>query len=155
MTGATDSAFRVIAAGLGSSSSLTIEGNEVSGNGATSSYTLGSTDHRGGGLVFTYPFPGQMLFQGNQVSANRFDQVLVAASAGTLDLRGGATCGTSTNNSFGCYDAGAVGVFSNGASVQIDRNHWSQQPAAPTVDYGGTVITGAAAACTPSALTCP
>ncbi|HET8725762.1 MAG TPA: hypothetical protein VFM53_16315, partial [Anaeromyxobacteraceae bacterium] len=74
---------------------------------------------------------------------------------GRSTFAGGSTCGAPTNNSFGCYDAGAVGVFSNGASVQIDRNHWSQQPAVPSVDYGGTVITGAAAACTPSALTCP
>ncbi len=48
-----------------------------------------------------------------------------------------------SNNSFGCYDPGAVGIYSNGAAVLIDANHWSQQPAGLTVDYGGSGITGA------------
>ena len=47
------------------------------------------------------------------------------------------------------------GVYSNGTGVQIDRNHWTQQPAAPTVDYAGTGITGASAVCTPVSLVCP
>jgi hypothetical protein len=155
MTGAADSALRIIAAGLAAGSSLSIQGNDIVQNSATQTYMLGTSLRRGGGLVFTFPMPGTVAFEGNTVASNVGDQILVAASAGTLDLRGGATCEASTNNSIGCYSAGTVGVYSNGTGVQIDRNHWTQQPAAPTVDYAGTGITGASAVCTPVSIVCP
>jgi hypothetical protein len=155
ITGASDSAFRVIAAGVAASSVISILGNEISGNGATRTYTLGTTVRRGGGLVFTFPMPSSVVFEGNTVSSNSGDQLLVAASAGVLDLRGGSACEAASNNTLGCYATGAVGIYSNGTVVQIDQNHWTQQPAAPTVDYAGTGITGGTSVCTPSALACP
>jgi hypothetical protein len=106
-------------------------------------------------MVFTSPMPSTLLFEGNTIASNAGDQILVAASGGALDLRGGSTCGLPTNNSIGCYSAGAVGVYSNGTVVQIDRNHWTQQPAVPTIDYAGSGITGASAVCTPAVLVCP
>jgi hypothetical protein len=155
MTGAADSALRVIAAGLAANSSLTIQDNDILQNSAIQTYTLGTFLRRGGGMVFTSPMPSTVLFEGNTIASNAGDQILVAASGGALDLRGGSTCGTSTNNSIGCYSAGAVGVYSNGTAVQIDRNHWTQQPAVPTVDYAGSGIAGASAVCTPAVLVCP
>jgi hypothetical protein len=155
MRGAADSAFRLLATGVASSSSVTIRGNEIAGNDATQLYTLGSTTRRGGGLVFTFPMPALVTLEGNSIFSNKGDQVLVAASAGSLDLRGGSGCEIPSNNSFGCYDPGAVGIYSNGAVVLIDANHWTQQPAGLTVDYGGSGITGASRVCTPATLSCP
>ena len=154
MTSAVDSAFRIIASGVAANSSISIVGNEIVRNGATQTYTLGTGVRRGGGLVLTFPMPGSIVFEGNTLASNAGDQVLVAASAGSLDLRGGAACGLPSNNAFGCYDASSVGIYSNGTLVQIDRNHWTQQPAAPTVDYSGSGISGAPSVCIPSALVC-
>lgn len=155
MTLAHDSAFRIIASGLATNSSLSVVGNEIVRNSATQTYTLGTFVRSGGGLVFTSPMPSVLLFEANTITSNAGDQILVAASGGTLDLRGGSTCESPTNNTIGCYSPAAVGVYSNGTAVQIDRNHWSQQPAVPTVDYAGSGITGASAVCTPASVVCP
>ncbi|MCX5731319.1 MAG: hypothetical protein NTY18_08225 [Deltaproteobacteria bacterium] len=154
MTGASNSAFRLLGKGIAASSTVSIVGNEITGNGASELYLLGTSNRRGGGLVFTFPMPSSVVFEGNTVASNLGDQVLVAASAGSVDLRGGIACEVASNNAFGCYDTGAVGIYSNGAAVQIDRNHWTQQPAGPSVDYAGVGITGASSVCTPSAQVC-
>jgi hypothetical protein len=99
--------------------------------------------------------PTRVTFEGNTIFSNRGDQILVAASAGGLDLRGGTACDTPSNNWLGCYDTGAVGIYSNGAAVQIDWNHWTQQPAGLTVDYGGAGVTGASNVCAPATISCP
>ncbi len=86
MTGATNSAFRLLA--MGGGSTLVLSGNEVVGNSAIQDYNVATGQRRGGGLVFTAPFPSSVAFRGNSVHQNSWDQVLVAASLGTLDLRG-------------------------------------------------------------------
>ncbi|HET8725708.1 MAG TPA: hypothetical protein VFM53_16045, partial [Anaeromyxobacteraceae bacterium] len=106
MTGASNSAFRLLA--MGGGSTLTLNGNEITGNSATQDYNVSTGQRRGGGLVFTAPFPGNIAFRRNTVSSNSWDQVLVAASTGVLDLRGGPDCiatVTATRNTFKCYDA--------------------------------------------------
>ncbi len=92
MTGATNSAFRLLA--MGSGSTLSLLGITSSPETTlTQDYNVASGLRRGGGLVLTAPFPGTVVFQG-QLSfyGNKWDQVLVAASAGRLDLRGGSAC---------------------------------------------------------------
>ena len=150
MTGATNSAFRLLA--MGSGSTLTLTGNEIVGNSSTQDYLVGSGQRRGGGMVFTAPFPGLVVFRGNSTSGNNWDQVLVASSTGSLDLRGGSACNSSTpsdKNTFKCYDAAnqGVGLYSNGATVVADWNRWSNQPAVVTIDFAGTGVSGENAAC--------
>jgi hypothetical protein len=150
MTGATNSAFRLLAMGAGST--LVLRGNEVSRNGATQDYTVATGQRRGGGIVLTAPFAGTVDFKGNAISQNSWDQVLVAASTGALDLRGGSPCNSPTpsdKNTFNCYDASrqGVGVYSNGAGVAADWNHWTNQPAVIGVDFAGTGISGETSAC--------
>lgn len=144
---------------------LTLTGNVIAGNGATQPYTLGPNEHRGGGVVFTAPLPPAVVFTGNQVYGNAWDQILVATSstATTLNLKGGAAsgdCGTTANvicRNPSTPPAGVlpfVGVFSNGAPVQVDWNRWTQQPGAVGTDVGGTGITGYNSSC-PVTVTCP
>jgi hypothetical protein len=154
MTGATNSAFRLLA--MGSESTLVVSGNEVVSNGASQDYNVATGLRRGGGMVLTPPLPGTSTVRSTQFALNKFDQVLVAASAGTLDLSGGTACG-SHSNTFKCYDSGgAVGLFSNGANVNSVWNHWTQQPGAVGIDIGGSGITGYdTSACAPATLTCP
>jgi hypothetical protein len=155
MSGAANSAFRVIAAGNGST--VEIVGNEIRGNSATQGYNVASGMRRGGGLVLTAPFPGSVTFRGNVVAGNAWDQVLVAASGGTLDLGGGSGCGAGSN-AFACYDTanGGVGLYSNGSSVNAAWNRWTAQPAVPSVDVAGTGISGYdTSACAIAAVTCP
>ena len=155
MTGATNSAFRLLAMGAGST--LVVRGNEVSANDATQSYNVATGPRRGGGIVLTAPFPGFVTVHGNAFFGNRWDQVLVAAGTGSLDLSGGTSCGGGSN-SFGCYDAlnPSVGVYSNGAAVAADWNHWTVQPGVYGVDVGGTGVTGFDTwSCSASSLVCP
>jgi hypothetical protein len=154
MTGATNSAFRLLAMGAGSA--LVLSGNEVVGNGAIQDYNVSTGLRRGGGVVLTPPLPGAASIHSSAFYGNQFDQVLVAASAGALDLSGGTACG-SLSNSFGCYaPAGGVGVFSNGASVSVAWNHWTQQPGAIGIDVAGNGLTGFdTSGCSPTTLTCP
>ncbi len=155
MTGATNSAFRLLA--MGSGSTLVLTGNEVVGNSATQDYNVSTGLRRGGGVVFTAPFPGAVTTRSCQYFGNKFDQILVAAGAGTLDLRGGTTCGVESN-SFGCYDQGSpsVGVFSNGASVSSDWNRWSVQPGVFGIDVAGTGVSGFdTRACSAAVFVCP
>ncbi|MBS1109302.1 MAG: Parallel beta-helix repeat protein, partial [Anaeromyxobacteraceae bacterium] len=83
MTGATNSAFRLLA--MGSASALVLVGNEVTENDATQSYNVSTGLRRGGGIVFTPPLPGSALIHASIFAGNLFDQVLVAASAGAVD----------------------------------------------------------------------
>jgi hypothetical protein len=155
MTGATNSAFRLLAMGAGST--LVLRGNEVSANDATQSYNVATGPRRGGGIVLTAQFPGFVTVRGNAFFGNRWDQILVAAGAGSLDLSGGASCGGGSN-SFGCYEAlnPSVGVYSNGAAVAVDWNHWTVQPGVYGVDVGGTGVTGFDTwSCSASSLVCP
>jgi len=155
MTGATNSAFRLLA--MGSGSTLVMTGNSVTENDATQSYNVSTGPRRGGGAVATAPFPGTSLVRGNQFFGNRWDQILVAAGTGSIDLSGGAACGNGSN-SYGCYDTlnPGVGVFSNGASVSADWNHWTVQPGVYGIDVGGAGVTGFdTQACTASILVCP
>jgi hypothetical protein len=154
MTGATNSAFRLLA--MGSGSTVVVSGNEVISNGASQDYNVATGLRRGGGMVLTPPLPGTSTVRSTLFSLNKFDQVLVAASVGTLDLSGGPSCGPQSNT-FKCYDSGgAVGLFSNGATVNSVWNHWTQQPGAVGIDVGGSGITGYdTSACAPATLTCP
>ncbi|MGA8891180.1 MAG: hypothetical protein WB493_06405, partial [Anaeromyxobacteraceae bacterium] len=154
MTGATNSAFRLLA--LGSGSSVLLAGNAVTGNDATQSYNVASGLRRGGGMVITAPFPGSVSIRGNSFYGNRWDQVLVAAGTGSLDFTGGTSCGGGSN-SFGCYDASnpSVGLYSNGASIGAEWNRWSVQPGVFGIDVGGSGVSGFdTLACAASALTC-
>jgi hypothetical protein len=150
MTGATNSALRLLA--MGSGSALAFSGNEVAGNSAVKDYTVASGQRRGGGLVITAPFASVFLFRGNSIHTNTWDQILVASSIGSLDLRGGSACNSSTpadKNTFKCYDTAnqGVGVYSNGALVAVDWNHWTNQPAVVNTDFAGTGVSGETAAC--------
>jgi hypothetical protein len=157
MSGAANSAFRFTGTAAATSSQVVILDNDITGNNAVDTYRLGTSDRKSGGLLFTPPLPSSLVFEGNRVASNAGDQVLVASSSSAerLDLRGGNQCETSSNNSFGCYAPGAVGIYSNGATVQIDYNHWTMQVAGPGIDYSGTVISGAGNVCLPSAIACP
>jgi hypothetical protein len=156
MTGATNSAFRLLA--MGSGSGLVLVDNAVTGNDAAQSYNVSSGMRRGGGVVLTAPFPGTASFRGNAFYGNKWDQVLVAASApDALDLGGGASCGPGSNT-FACYDISnsGVGLFSNGASVNADWNHWTRQPGVSSVDVAGAGITGYdTSACAAATISCP
>jgi len=155
MTGATDSAFRLLA--MGSGSAVSISNCTVTGNGATQSYNVASGMRRGGGVVFTAPFPATVSLRGNAFYANGWDQVLVAASADALDLGGDPACG-SGSNVFACYDAAnlGVGLYSNGAAVNAAWNHWTRQPGVYSIDVGGSGVTGYdTSACSPAAIPCP
>jgi len=154
MTGATNSAFRLLA--VGSGSTVVIAGNAVTGNDATQSYNVASGLRRGGGMVITAPFAGSISIRGNSFFGNKWDQVLVAAGTGSLDFAGGTSCGAGSN-SFGCYDASnpSVGLYSNGASIAAEWNRWSVQPGVFGIDVGGSGVTGFdTLACAASALTC-
>ena len=144
---------------------LTLTGNVIAGNGAVTTYFLGNKDHRGGGVVFTSPLPSTVVFTGNRVYGNAWDQILVASGSttATLNLKGGAAsgdCGTTANvicRNPGTPPAGVlpfVGVFSNGAPVQVDWNRWTQQPGVVGIDVGGAGITGYNSSC-PVTATCP
>jgi hypothetical protein len=141
MTGATNSAFRLLA--MGSGSALTLTNNAITGNDATQSYNVSSGMRRGGGVVLTAPFPGASSFRGNGFYGNKWDQVLVAAGTGALDFSGEISCGVSSN-SFACFDAAnsGVGLYSNGATVVAEWNHWTVQPGVFGVDAGGIGVTG-------------
>ena len=156
MTGATNSAFRLLA--MGSASALVLVGNEVTENDATQSYNVSTGPRRGGGAVITAPFPGSSLIRGNQFFGNRWDQILVAASGpDALNLSGNADC-IGGSNTFGCYDAGnmGVGLFSNGALIDASWNHWTRQPGVFSIDVGGAGVTGFdTQACAASILVCP
>jgi hypothetical protein len=155
MTGATNSAFRLLA--LGGGSTVVVSGNAVAGNDATQSYNVASGLRRGGGMVITAPFAGSVTIRGNSFFGNKWDQILVAAGTGSLDLTGGASCGA-TSNSFGCYDASnpSVGLYSNGASISAEWNRWSIQPGVFGIDVGGSGVSGFdTLACAASAPTCP
>jgi hypothetical protein len=156
MTGATNSAFRLLAMGAGSA--LVLTGNEVVGNGATQSYNVATGPRRGGGIVFTAPFPGSSSIRGNQFFGNKWDQILVAASApDAMPLTGGSVCGVESNT-FACFDTPTLGVglYSNGALVDVSWNHWTRQPAVFSIDVAGSGISGYDTnACAPASLACP
>jgi hypothetical protein len=155
MTGATNSAFRLLA--MGSGSTLVVTNNAVSGNDSTQSYNVSSGMRRGGGVVLTAPFPGTASIRSNAFYGNKWDQVLLAAGTGSLDLSGGTACSPSAN-SFGCYDLAnpSVGVYSNGAAVLADWNRWTVQPGVFGLDVAGTGVTGFdTRACSASSLICP
>lgn len=153
MTGAQDSAFRLLA--MGSGSTVSLSNNTVTGNSASTDYNMASGLRRGGGLVLTPPLPGTSAIRGSTFARNKFDQVLVAAGTGTLDLRGGAACGPSSNT-VSCYDGSNVGVYSNGAGVDASWNHWTQQPGAFGIDVAGIGVTGYdTSACPAATITCP
>jgi hypothetical protein len=154
MTGATNSALRLLA--MGSGSTLVLAGNEVVGNTASQDYNVSSGLRRGGGVVLTPPLPGSSVVHSTVFAGNKFDQVLVAASTGALDLSGGNSCGPLANT-FACYDGGAgVGLYANGALVAVPWNRWTQQPGALGIDVGGTGVTGYdTSACAPATISCP
>jgi len=154
MSGATNSAFRLLA--MGSGSTVVLTGNSVSGNDATQSYNVATGLRRGGGVILTAPFPGSATIRGNAFFGNKWDQLLVAAGTGTLDLSGDALCGAGAN-SFGCYDSvsPSVGIYSNGAAILADWNHWTVQPGVYGIDVAGSGVTGFdTRACSASAFTC-
>jgi hypothetical protein len=161
MTGATNSAFRLMA--MGSGSTVALSGNEIVKNGAIDQYPVGTLFRRGGGIVWLAPFPalGNVVFHGNSIASNAWDQILVAASSGALNLTGGSACGTSSNT-IACYSTGypvgqppGVGLYSNGASIAVDWNHWTNQPGQAGVDVVGTGATGFVTnACVPSTVVC-
>ena len=155
MTGATNSAFRLLA--MGSGSVLSLLNNAITGNDATQSYNVVSGLRRGGGVVLTAPLPGTASCRGNSFFGNKWDQVLVAAGIGALDFSGTISCGVDAN-SFACFDAAnpSVGLYSNGATVVADWNHWTVQPGVFGTDVGGIGVTGfETRACPPATITCP
>ena len=156
MSGATNSAFRLLA--MGSGSTVVLTNNAITGNDTFQSYNVSTGLRRGGGLVLTAPFPGTSSFHGNGFYGNKWDQVLVAASApDILDFSGGSSCGQASN-SFACYDPlnPSVGLFSNGASVDAAWNQWTRQPGVFSIDVAGAGVSGYdTSACSPSTITCP
>jgi len=99
---------------------------------------------RAGGVLFAGALPG-VVFSGNRVRGNGWDQVLVAAHpmgrSPPLDLRGGSgpsDCGSALTNQF-CPDParGGVGVYSLGAAIDARFNAWSNAPPVQDTDFGG------------------
>jgi hypothetical protein len=157
MTGASDSAFRLLA--LGTGSSLVLENNVVSGNTAAQPYNLVGGARRGGGIVITAPFPATLTVRGNQVFGNRYDQFLVAAGGPDVlgPVGGTASCGIEANT-FACYDTanGGVGMYSGGATVDASWNHWTRHPGVFSLDVGGVGIGGYDTnSCLVATVTCP
>jgi hypothetical protein len=155
MSGAADSAVRLIA--LGAGSRVALNANQVQGNSFTTTFNVAVGPRRGaGGIVLTAPFPASIVFTGNTLRSNAGDQFFVAASSGTVVLRGDLACGSSPLvNRFGCYISG-VGMYSNGAIVHVGGNSWTQQPGVLGVDVGGTGVDEYDTdACAPTAFTCP
>jgi len=156
LTGASDSAVRLL--GLGTGSTATLARNQIRSNAFTTAFTVAGGPRGGGGVVFTGPFADVVVFAGNELRSNKGDQVLVAASGGTLNLVGDPGCtATPLINRFGCYDAPTGrGIFSNGATVNVDGNSWVFQPAQTGSDVGGSGVRGFDTnACAPANLACP
>jgi hypothetical protein len=156
MTGATNSAMRLLA--MGAASVLSLSNNVVVGNSASTDYNVASGLRRGGGLVLTPPLPGTSAIRGTTFARNKYDQFLVAADRGSLDVRGDTNrdgmCGVLANT-FACFDGTYVGVYSNGAAVDASWNHWSQQPGALGIDAGGIGVIGyATSACPAATISC-
>ena len=150
MTGATNSAFRLLA--VGSGSTVVIAGNEVVGqHGIPGLQRLDGAPPRAAGWCSRAPLPDRSPFAGNAFARNLCDQVLVAASTGSLSIHGGSSCGPASNT-FACYDgATGVGLFSNGASVSAPMESLDPTAGAAGVDVGGAGVTGYdTSACTPA-----
>jgi hypothetical protein len=140
--------------------SLSVTGNEVALNGATTTYTDGAVTRRGGGVVLRGTVPLSFAFTGNTVHGNSYDQVLVYSS-GAWNLSA-AACGSSSNT-FTCYDTLSIGgpwvglSALGGASVMASDDSWAHGTPSAGVDFfkalGSTVDVGTTS-CAPT-LTCP
>ncbi len=129
MTGATNSAFRLLA--MGSGSTLVLRGNSVSGMERRRTTT--SQRGRGGVAVsFSRPrSPVLSLFAATSSSGTRGTRCSWRRGTGALDLSWRCRLAARRSNTFGCFDTSnaSVGVYSNGAAVAADWNHWTEQPA--------------------------
>ncbi len=139
--------------------SVSVTGNEVSLNSATTPFTDGTATRRGGGVVLRGAVPQSFAFTGNTVHGNSFDQVLVYSS-GSWNLSATA-CGSSSNT-FTCYDVnnggGWVGLSSlGGASVAASDDSWAHGTPSAGIDFfqalGSTVYVGTTSC--PANTTCP
>ncbi len=145
--------------------SLSVTGNDITGNSATTSYTdttvTPNVTRKGGGVVLLAAVPNPLVFAGNRVHDNSFDQVLVWSSAiNTWDLSG-AGCGL-TSNVFACYDTLNVGgpwvglSALGGTTVNALNESWANSVPQSGTDYfrAGTSTVNASSPCSPST-TCP
>ena len=108
MTGATNSAFRLLA--MGSGSALVLSGNDIAGNGATQTYSManGSATWRRTGLHRSRS-RGRSRFEGNTISSNKLgpdSRGLWCWDASTFAGAQPAVDDAPDNITFGCYDAG-------------------------------------------------
>jgi hypothetical protein len=132
----------------GGGPAVSLTNNVITGNDATRQYTFpGPIVRHGGGIVVSSTVPSPFVFHGNQVYANKGDQIVVAVGSGTLDLRGGALigdCGV-TSNVIRCYDtaAGGKGIYAAAMPLEVmaDFNEWPTTfPGAPDVSGNVTGI---------------
>jgi len=114
-----------------STSNVTLRGNVISDNAATTTY-LGAK-RKGGGLLFNSEAPASLVVQGNQVYGNKGDQILVVPASGSVNLGGGA-CPSA--NIIGCYDSsGGVGIFANTLTVDASNDRWPDSPPQAGSDF--------------------
>lgn len=143
--------------------SLSVTGNEITGNSATTSYTdttvTPNVTRKGGGVVLLAAVPNPLVFTGNRVHGNSFDQLLVW-SDNTWGLSV-AACGA-TSNVFACYDTQSAGgpwvglSALGGSTVNALNESWAYSVPQSGRDYFRTTTStvDASSPCSPS-VTCP
>lgn len=157
ISGASDSG--VVLDNMAAATSATLRDNLISDNDATTQYLVGGTSRRGGGIVLFGSLPGTLLFRGNRICRNVWDQVLVKAS-GNVSLSGGtdATACGATSNFIGYYPFPAggtgVGIATAATSVDVAYDQWLVSVPVSGTDYIGNVI-NTNLTCAPATITCP
>jgi hypothetical protein len=144
---------------LATGPTISLKGNDIRSNQATTVRTIAGTNRTVGGLLLSGAAPTSLSFASNKMRGNKGDQVMVSGTSGTWNLSGGASvadCGT-TANTISCYDTGSVGLSTNG-SVSAVYNSWQYDP--PTVasnDYLalGTGSVAASPSCSAVTPSCP
>jgi len=140
-----------------SSTSLTMIGNLIQLNQANvTSYTIGSSDRSGGGLVIYGTHPGTVTFLRNVFLSNAGDQVLIF-SPGTLDLSTPG-CGADSNT-FACYAAPGVGLSSRFGTVNVAHSFWQNDLPVAGTDFvaatGATIVGAGGLSCGGFTEVCP
>lgn len=144
--------------------SLSLTGSVITSNRATTAHTdttvVPNVTRRGGGLVLLAAAPNPLLFTGNRVYGNSYDQVLVWSSDTTWTLSGLAC--DATSNLFKCYDTATGGgpwvglSVLGGGTVSALNDAWVNGVPQSGLDYYktplSTVVTNLVC---PGPFTCP
>jgi hypothetical protein len=149
----------IVIENLASAVGVDLSRNLIYGNTASWTTAIGLAIRSGGGILFKggSQLP-VMTFHANKVCGNFGDQVLVAISGGTLDLRGGTALGDCVANpsprNIIYFQSGGVGVAAPDATtVHVDFNEFTTQPLG-TSDTVGALVTGSVCP-QPTVPTCP